>query len=342
VEVDIILEPDLGPTQLVELAQAAEKYGIRAVWSSNYFAHWDPFVSLVPVAQNTKRLKLGALAVSPFEMHPLKIANPLLSLNEMSGGRAMVAVGPGEGNLDAMDLKKPPKIVLAAREAIEIVRAAGRKELARDGYKGEIFNVTYPCAYDWVKAPPPFIYGTAYRHQMMRMEARVADGVFIGCTPVEIIGPAIENIRIGEAKREPGRGRLEINSFWAWHVKKDRSEAYRESRRELAWRARKLDGDLIRLWLSPDEVELVTSNFDKFVAAWFDRSGNVKGVPEELCNRLCEGLTSTGGIEDLDREIARFRKFGEAGQTQIALRLHDQPMEALKIIGEQVVPALRR
>jgi hypothetical protein len=65
-------------------------------------------------------------------------------------------------------------------------------------------------------------------------------------------------------------------------------------------------------------------------------------VPEELCNRLCEGLTSTGGIEDLDREIARFRKFGEAGQTQIALRLHDQPMEALKIIGEQVVPALRR
>ena len=33
-EVDIILEPDLGPTQLVELATAAEKYGIRALWTS--------------------------------------------------------------------------------------------------------------------------------------------------------------------------------------------------------------------------------------------------------------------------------------------------------------------
>ena len=77
------------------------------------------------------------------------------------------------------------------------------------------------------------------------------------------------------------------------------------------------------------------------MAAWFDRSGNVQGVPEELCNRLCEGLTSTGGVQDLDREIERFRKFAKAGQTEIALRLHDNPMDALKIIGEKVVPALR-
>lgn len=338
-DVDIILEPDLAPPQIIELAKAAEGYGIRAVWTSNYFAHWDPFISLLAVAQHTTRLRLGALAVSPFEMHPLKIANALLSLNEISGGRAMVAVGPGEGNLEAMALTKPPKIVLAIREAIEIVRAAGRGQLA-DGYKGEIFSVNFPCAYGWIKAPPPLVYGTAYRHQMMRMQARVADGVFIGCTPTEIIGPAMENIRLGEAKREPGMEPLHVNAFWAWHIKADRADAYRESRRELAWRARKLDGDLIRLWLDPDEVELVTSNFEKFVAAYFDRSGNVQGVPEEICNRLCEGLTSTGGLEDLDREIERYRTFARAGQTEIAIRLHDDPMEALKVIGERVVPAL--
>jgi len=234
VEVDIILEPDLGPSQLVELATTAEKYGIRALWTSNYFAHWDPFISLVPVAQATKRLKMGALAVSPFEMHPLKIANALLSLNELSGGRAMAAIGAGEGNLDAMALHKPRKIVVAVREALEIVIGAGTKKLAKDGYKGEEFNVTYPCAYDWLKAPPPFVYGTAYRHMMMRMEARVADGVFIGCTPTEIIEPAMEQVRVGEAKREPGMQPIRVNSFWAWHLKMDRKEGYRESRRELA------------------------------------------------------------------------------------------------------------
>lgn len=340
-EVDIILEPDLGPTQLVELAVAAEKYGVRAVWSSNYFAHWDPFISLVPVVQATQHLKVGALAVSPFEMHPLKIANALLSLNELSGGRAMAAIGAGEGNLDAMALHKPQKIVVAVREALEIVMGAGQKKLAKDGYTGEEFKVTYPCAYDWLQAPPPLVYGTAYRHMMMRMEARVADGVFIGCTPTEIIRPAMAQVEIGAAKRAPDLAPLRVNGFWAWHVKVDRAEAYREARRELAWRARKLDPDLIKLWISPEEVETVVTHFDKFVSAWFDRSGHVQGVPEELCNRLCEGLTSTGGLEDLDREIERFKQFGQAGQTEIALRLHDNPMESLKIIGERVVPALR-
>ena len=54
----------------------------------------------------------------------------------------MAAIGAGEGNLDAMALHKPEKIVVAVRETIEIVMGAAHKKLAKDGYKGEIFNVT--------------------------------------------------------------------------------------------------------------------------------------------------------------------------------------------------------
>jgi alkanesulfonate monooxygenase SsuD/methylene tetrahydromethanopterin reductase-like flavin-dependent oxidoreductase (luciferase family) len=252
-----------------------------------------------------------------------------------------VSIGAGEGNLDAMALSKPQKIVGAIREAVEIVMGAGRGRLKKDGYKGEHFQVTYPCAYEWLKAPPPLIYLGAYRHQMMRAGGRVADGVYIGCTPVEILSPAIAAIREGIARRESPGDRIKINSFWAWHLKRDRAEGYRESRRELAWRARKLDPELINLFLSPEDVKVVRDHWNDFVAAWFDRSGKVKGVPDRITNALCEGFTSTGGLEDLDREIERFKKFGKAGQTTISLRLHDNPMEALEIIGKHVVPALR-
>lgn len=340
-EVDVIVEPDIPPQHLIELAQAAERYGIRALWMSNYFAHWDPFIALTPVALATKRLRLGALALSPFEMHPLKVANAVLSLNELSGGRAEVSMGAGEGNLDAMALGKPQKIVGAIREACEIIIGAGTGQLKKSGYKGEHFQVTYPCAYEWLKAPPPLVYLGAYRHQMMRAGARVADGVYIGCTPLPILDEAIAAIREGLSRRERPKDGFRINGFWAWHLKKDRKEGYRESRRELAWRARKLDPTLINLFLSPDEVQLVRDHWDDFVAAWFDRSGNIKGVPDSITNALCEGFTSTGGLEDLDREIDRFKKFGAAGQTTISLRLHDDPMEALDIIGKHVVPALR-
>ncbi len=340
-DVDIILEPDLTPAQITELGLAAETYGIRGLWTSNFFAHYDCFLSLADLARESKRIHMGPLAVSPFEMHPMKIANSLLTLNEMTGGRTHIAVGAGEGNLDAYDIKKPKKVVLAVREAIEIIRAAASGGLTENGYKGEIFNVTYPCAMDYVTAPPPRVYAACYRHMMMRMGGRVADGVFIGCTPTEIIEPAIENIQIGVSKRAEPVEKFPINSFWAWHIKEDREAAYRESRRELPWRARKLDPDLVKVFVGEEKAQFVADHFQDYVDMYFADNDEVKGVPKELSNELCEALTSTGGIEDLDREIERFKKFGEAGQTELGLRLHGDPMEGLKIIGEHVVPALR-
>lgn len=339
-DVDIILEPDLSPSQVAELGQVAEGYGIRALWTSNYFAHWDCFLSLVPLAQTTKKLLMGPLAVSPFEMHPMKIANSLLSINEINGGRTVIAMGAGEGNIDAMRIQRPEKIVRAVREGIEIVRRACHHQLG-EGYKGEDFGVTFPCAHAWAKATPPQVYGTAYRGQMIRMQSRVADGVFIGCTPPEVMAAAIEEVKEGAAKREAGMPALRTNTFWAWHLKKDRAAGYKESRRELPWRAIKLQKELIQQCLSEDEAQLVRDHYDEYVASWFDRSGHVKSVPESISNRLCEYFTSTGGLQDMEREIERFRMFGRAGLTEVALRLHDDPMDALHLIGQHVVPALR-
>ncbi|MEZ5487525.1 MAG: LLM class flavin-dependent oxidoreductase [Steroidobacteraceae bacterium] len=339
-EVDIILEPNLTPRQVAELGQVAEQLGIRALWTSNYFAHWDGFLSLVPLAQSTSKLLLGPLAVSPFEMHPLKIANSLLSLNEMSAGRGLVAIGAGEGNIDAMRIQRPQKIVRAVREAIEIVRRAARRQLA-GGYQGEDFGVNLPCTYDWLQASPPLVYGTAYRSQMLRMQARVGDGVFIGCTPPEVMAPAVAEAMAGVARRADGMAPLRLNTFWAWHLKKDRAAGYRESRRELPWRAIKLQKELIMQCLTEEEAQLVRDHYDQFVAAWFDRSGTVQGMPEYIPNRLAEYFTSTGGLEDLDREIERFRLFARAGLTEVALRLHEDPMDALQIIGREVLPKLR-
>ena len=339
-DIDLILEPDLTPQQITELGQTAEKFGIRAIWTANYFAHWDGFLSLASLAVSTQKILMGPLAVSPFEMHPLKIANTLLTLNELSKGRAQIAMGAGEGNLEAMALEKPQKVVLAIREAIEIVRGAGHGAL-RGGYKGEIFNVNLPCAYDWLTQAPPKVYGTAYRPMMMRMEARVADGCYIGCTPPEVAEPAMEHVRTGLGRRDDVPEDFRVNTFWGWHIKEDREAAYAESRRELPWRARLLDPTMINMYLNEEENAIVQEHKQEYVDFYFDPSKEVSSIPVEISNKLADGLTSTGGLEDLDREIERYRLFGKAGLTEIALRLHGDPMDALKIIGERVVPALK-
>ena len=81
-KIDIMLEPDQSPEQLSTLAQLAEGYGLRAIWAQNYVSARDPFMCLVPAAQTTKTIKLGVVVVSPYEMHPMKIGNALLTLNE--------------------------------------------------------------------------------------------------------------------------------------------------------------------------------------------------------------------------------------------------------------------
>ena len=87
-DIDIILEADVSPQQMKELAVEAERLGIRALWSSNYHQNWDCFLALAPAAQATSKIILGPLAVCPWEMHPLKMATAILTLNEMANGRA--------------------------------------------------------------------------------------------------------------------------------------------------------------------------------------------------------------------------------------------------------------
>jgi len=132
----------------------------------------------------------------------------------------------------------------------------------------------------------------------------------------------MEAVNTGLARRDSQPEDFRVNTFWGWHIKQDREAAFRESRRELPWRARKLDPELTSLYLDEDEVKCVTDNFQNYVDAYFAHSDDVKGVSKDISNKLASGLTSTGGLEDLDAEIERFKKFGRAGLTEVALRLH--------------------
>ena len=80
-DVDIILEPDLNPQQVAELGQAAEKLGVRALWTSNYFAHWDCFLSLVPLAQTTSTLLRSEYFLLDADVTPLFTVPPGFIVN---------------------------------------------------------------------------------------------------------------------------------------------------------------------------------------------------------------------------------------------------------------------
>ena len=94
-EIDVILDTRAKPQDLAELGRLAERFGLHGVWVSSLLDSRDPFTNLALLAQSSTRIRLGPIAVNPFDTHPVKIASALLTLNEMAGGRAQIVIGGG-------------------------------------------------------------------------------------------------------------------------------------------------------------------------------------------------------------------------------------------------------
>ena len=334
-ELDIILEADLTPDEIRELGLLAEGYGFRAIWAQNYARARDAFMSLVPLAQASERIRIGAVIVSPYEMHPLKIANATLTLNEYCDGRAVVAIGAG-GEWPGVMKVGYGKRITGAREAIEIVKQSCTEPVLN--YDGEVYHAQ-GFSTQWHACEPPLVYDGASGPQMLRMAATVADGVMMSD-----VHPGMMESRMPILERalaENGRtdDDFRISNFVAWHVKEDREESLHEARRELIIRGW-LDPDWLTPYISAEEAAAIGRNKWPFLKAFRERHGNIEGVPAHVVDTLVEALSLSGDYSDIDRHIERLHKFAAAGFTEIALRVHDKPAESIRVIGDNVLPAL--
>jgi 5,10-methylenetetrahydromethanopterin reductase len=336
-DIDIILEPDVAPDEITELGLLAEKHELNRLWIQNYASARDAFLSLVPLALASERIGLGVMVVSPWEMHPLKMATTLLTLNEYAGGRVALCVGGGGEWNAVMDIPVERR-VRAVREATELLQAAcGEREVS--GYRGEMFSATRFSA-QWAKADPPLVYTGAGREQMIRMSTTRADGMVLSDAVPAVAAESIGYVREELPGRPDSAGPLRVSNFWAWHVKADREAARKEARRELIIRSM-LSRDHIGPFMSPEDCEVVWANIPAFFGAYHDRSGDIRGVPDRIVDDLIDGITTTGDLSEMDRHVARLAEFRAAGLDELALRLHDDPADAIRVIGEQVAPALR-
>jgi len=341
VQIDIILEPNLTPAEVAEIAVAAEAYGFRTLWHSNYHQNPDAFIALVPAALATSKIRLGILAVSPYEMQPLKIANSLLTLNELSNGRTVVAIGGGGSVMGASGIPQNPtalRMVRGVREAVEITKSIVSGEASR-GYPGEVFKVSRPYHHTWKTAPTAKVFTASTGPKMLEMAGRVADGTQMSDVTPEKIEHHMESLRKGLAERETAAEDFRIGNFWAWHIKADPEQSMYEARRELVYRGEMLPPKYdMTPYVTEEERALVIEKWANFAKAFWTRSGVIDDVPEDIVNRLIAALSSSGGFDAIDEQIERFRVFEKAGLTELSMRLFDDPMEGLKTVAEQVLP----
>ena len=333
--VDIAVEHGYSMDEYVRLGALAERYGIGTLWAPNGTSSRDAFVSLSGLARSSSRIRMGVQAISPYEMHPLKTANALLTLNELASGRASILVGGGGAIFGAIG-GKPLRRVRATRECIDILRRAGTGQTVN--YAGEIFTVRNYRP-QWAVQPPPKVLAGANLPQMLRMAARSADGIMMSDMPLPLVGKAVATVREAMVTPvEPGR-EFEFNNWWAWHVHEDKARAEAEARIRIVLRGM-LTKPYIEPFLSEKDCGLVTSRMPAFYKALRSSSPVIEGVPEPVIRTLVDNLTLTSDLQGLEARIEHLKSFEKAGLTHLTLGVHEDPATAIRIIGERVVPAL--
>lgn len=338
--IHIVLQPD-SAERLAAQGLLAERLGFEAVWIANMLSTREPFMALSVLARESRRIRVGPAAISPFEQHPLKIASALLTLNEFARGRAAIVVGGGGGTIIGMGLKPQrtstmPRMVRGVRECVEILRAASSGGPVN--HAGEVFRIE-GYAPSWTVQPPPWLYLAANKPKMLRLAGEVADGVMLSDVDLPFLAGTLSGLGAGLERAGRTRAQLRVNNLIAWHVKDDREAAYAEARRNLwvrgVWERARLEP-----YLTAAECDQVQRSLPAWQQAYAAGSPVIPGVPQAVVDRIVDHMTLTGAAADLDRLVGKLLAFRDAGVDEISLRLYGEPEQAMGLIAERVVPLL--
>ena len=181
----LLLLGDARIAQLVERARLAEANGYSAVWVADERFYREVYSCLGQLATHTTRVLLGPCVTDPFARHPALTAMAIATLDEISGGRAILGIGAGISGFDELGIerKKPAR---AIRESIDLIRALLRSETV--DYRGEVVVFDHGrLNFRPGRADIP-VYVASNGPLGQRVAAELADGVIMeACaSPAEI------------------------------------------------------------------------------------------------------------------------------------------------------------
>ncbi|MFF5358613.1 LLM class F420-dependent oxidoreductase [Streptomyces scabiei] len=171
----------------VPLAREAERLGYDSVWTAESWGS-DAFTPLTWIAAHTSRIKLGTAVAQMAARSPTTTAMQALTLDHLSGGRALLGLGlSGPQVVEGWYGRPFPRSPLTAtREYVDVVRQVLRREgpvaldgrfhpLPYDGPDGSgigkaLKSITHP-----LRADLPVLLG-AEGPKNIAQTSRIADG----------------------------------------------------------------------------------------------------------------------------------------------------------------------
>ncbi|MCC7448795.1 MAG: LLM class flavin-dependent oxidoreductase [Anaerolineae bacterium] len=286
----------------VALVEACEALGYDTLWATNEKFFRDMYVTATVAAEHSTRAKIGTFVADPYSHHPALTASAIGTLDEVSGGRAILCIGAGGTGFPAMGIKRA-KPAQAIKEAVLVIRGLLRGETV--DMQGEVIQF-YHGRLNFKPRPDIPIYVATRGDLVLQTAGEVADGVMIA-TYAEPVGikHALSMVEKGAQLAGRSLSDLRIISRVDACISKDRRaaiEAVKPMAGVFLWTSYPDRGFVRCVGLDvPDELEAIIAKRDYNLMA-----ENAHLIPDEFVEKFCWA----GTAEDVAQKVAAVAQMG--------------------------------
>ncbi|KXB02058.1 methylene-tetrahydromethanopterin reductase [candidate division MSBL1 archaeon SCGC-AAA261D19] len=313
---------------IVEEVKVAEDSGFDYVWITDHYNNRNVYVTLSRLAVETEKIKLGPGVTNVYTIHPAETASSIATIDELSGGRATLGIGPGDKTtLNALGLEWD-KPLTRTREGVEIIRdlLAGEKVT----FEGEKFKLHGARLNFKPKSEIP-IYIGAQGPKMLKMGGEFGDGVLINASHPADFDFAVDQVNKGIKKAGKKKSDVEVTAYTSFSVAEERKAAKKAAMPVVAFIVAGVpDVVLERHGISKEDAKKVKKPLGEgdFGTAFGSVTGDmidafsVYGTPEECIERI-KGLSKVG-----------------VSQIVTGSPIGPDKEKAIELIGEEIIPEI--
>ena len=285
------------------LAAHLDTLGIEEFWCGEHHSTgWEmiasPEMFLAAAGERTHRIMLGTGVISLPYHHPFNVAQRMVQLDHMTGGRAIFGSGPGALPSDAFMLGIDPMVQRDRQdEALGVILQLMRGE-ERVNYECEWFTLKDAALQLLpLQEKMPIVVASSLSPSGMTLAGKYGTGVIsIGSTSTE--GLAALPVQWGfaeDAAKKSGNvvNRADWRVLMTWHIAETREQARKEAGPGLMhWHNEYTVGTLMR----PGAAKFTSPDHAVDEVAFSALSSGVIGTPDDLVAAIKKMIDATGGF----------------------------------------------
>ncbi len=326
----VALQGNYAPTKYINIAKKIEELGYDRIYIYDDLFFYPSIPILTLIGEHTSKIELGPCLLNGFYRHPAIITTSILSINEISNGRAVLGLGRGAFyDFLGMDIREETTRY-AYQENIQLVKHF--LEMNKTEFNGIYFKANQNAFLRIKSADIPLITGTwnldmAYIAGKYSNEIQIAD-----VWNIDYLNQLQNNFLIGNSEtKQISNPKFSIGGICC--VSEDEKLC-----KEVVTETLIVYLPYLTKILDKCNVKYKQEDIDQITK--LSKAGKIKEATKYVSDEMIDNLTIWGTPKQVVDKIKQIRRSVKIDSIMFSVPfgVEESPEENLKLISEKVIP----